>query len=194
MMAENESLNLGKRNARRWDAVYDAVRKEQPSEKVAAQISTRLCQALRRALKQLAEKGASLETLLAHRDSPAVLRQLLKQAGGHEYVEVFANTALTERDSGTQELLTAFIDGIWEAVSDQIREAVVGTGRWTNFVDLEIFLNEVQCQIEPDVQHIAQQLAADPSWMPKRKASKSGDKADSTAEMLGMSLLGIQHK
>lgn len=191
-MAENESLDLGNPNARRWDAVYDAIRKGQPCEKVAKQVRTKLHQGLRKALKQFAEKGVSLEDLLNHRDSPASLRQFLKKSGGHEYIELFAETALAEKGSDTHQFLEAFVGGVWETISDQIAQNVINSERWSNFVDVEIFLNEVRSQIEPDVQRAAQKLAADPSWMPTCKPDKNGEKTDPTADMLGMSLLGIQ--
>lgn len=193
-MAENESLDLGTRHARRWDAVYDAVRKGQPSERVAKQVGKKLCQSLRKAIKQLAERGVSIETLLANRHSPNILRKLLRQSEGHDYVALFSQTAITEKESSPPALLSAFVGGAWEAISDQIAQHVAGKGPWTNFVDLQIFLNEVSAQIEPEVQRISQKLADDPTWMPTCKVDKSGTKSDPTADMMSMSLLGIQKK
>ncbi len=84
--------------------------------------------------------------------------------------------------------------GVWDTISDQIAQNVVGTERWPSFVDVQIFLNEVRNQIEPDVQRIAEKLALDPSWMPICKPEKNGEKTNPTAEMLSMSLLGISNK
>ena len=193
-MAENESLVLGDPYAWRWKAVSEAVRKGQPAEKVAKRAERKLHEGLRKAPRQLAEKGISLEMLLESKESPRTLQRLLKQSEGHDYLSLFAQTALTKPDCGTQELLQAFVGGIWDTMSDQIAQNVTGSERWPNFVDVQIFLDGVQSKIEPGVQRIAEKLAADPSWMPTCKPERNGDKADSTAEMLGMSLLGIQKK
>ncbi len=193
-MAENESLVLGDPYAWRWKAVCEAVRKGQPPEDVAKKAEKKLYEGLRKALKQLAEKGISLEMLLDNRESPRTLQRLLKQSEGHGYLSLFAQTARTETDCGTQELLQAFVGGVWDTMSDQIAQNVTGSERWPNFVDVQIFLDGVQGRIEPGAHRIAEKLAANPSWMPTCKPEKNADKTNPTAEMLGLSLLGIQKK
>ncbi len=89
-MAENESLDLGNPYAWRWKSVYEAVRKGQSGEQVAKKAGKKLHEGLRKALKQLAEKGTSLETLLANRDSPSALQQFVKRSEGHDYAVLFA--------------------------------------------------------------------------------------------------------
>ena len=101
-MAENESLVLGDPYAWRWKAVSEAVRKGQPAEKVAKRAERKLHEGLRKALRQLAEKGISLEMLLESKESPRTLQRLLKQSEGHDYLSLFAQTALTKPDCGTQ--------------------------------------------------------------------------------------------
>jgi hypothetical protein len=191
-MAENESLDLSDPYARRWDAVKDAVRKGQSCEEVSKLVRRALYRGLRSFLKQLAKKGITLQTLLANRDSPAPLRRLLKQSEGHDYVELFAQTALTKNGSTTCELLEAFVSNIWDTISDQIAQQAAPSERWSNFADMHDFLNEVQ--IDADVRRIAQKLDKNPSWMPTCKPDRTGSKADPTAEMLVMSLLPIRNK
>lgn len=193
-MAENESLDLGSAHARRWDVVFDAVRKGESCEKTAEQVNEKLREGLRKALKQFAEYGVPLQTLLDRRNAPADLRQCLRQAKGHPYVVLLMETVLAEPGSTTKQLLGAFVGGVWDTISDQIAQNVVGSERWSNFVDIQIHLNEVRSQIEPEVQRIAEKLAADPAWMPSRKPDRSGDKIDPTAKALSLSLLGVPGK
>ncbi len=189
-MAENESLVLGDPYAWRWKPVCEAVRKGQPAETIAKKAEKKLHEGLRKALKQLAEKGITLEMLLDSRESPRTLQRLLKQSEGHDYLALFAQTALAQTGGGTKELLHAFVGGIWDTMSDQIAQDVTGDERWPNFVDAQVFLHEVRSLLEPGVQHIAEKLADDPSWMPTCKRESSEDKTDPAAEMLGNSLLG----
>lgn len=88
-MAENESLDLGSPYAKRWDVVCDLVRKGASPEKVASKVEDALYKALRKALKQLREKGVTPADLLKSRGCPQVLRQLLRKTQGHDYVRLF---------------------------------------------------------------------------------------------------------
>ncbi len=72
-MAENESLDLGSQNARRWDEVYNGIRDGTPRAKIAPKVSKKLPAALRKVYRQLAEKGVPFEQLLAARESPGTL-------------------------------------------------------------------------------------------------------------------------
>lgn len=193
-MAENESLVLGDPYAFRWRVVCKAVRNGQSREKVAKKVERAIREGLRNARKQLAERGISLEMLLANRESPRTLNGLLNKSEGHDYVALFAQTALAAAGSGTREFLEAFVGGIWEIMSDKISHNVSGSERWPSLVDAQAFLDEVQSEIRPEVQRIAERLAADPSSMLTGKRGTNVDETDPTADMLGVSLLGIQNK
>ncbi len=192
-MAENESLDLGTPGARRWHAVFAAVRNGEPAEEVANLVSRKLHGGLRKAFKELTEKGIALDKLLAARDSPETLRQLVKQCKGHAYAQLFSATAVAERGTSTEDVLADFIDAVWQVVGDQIAMHVAGTDRWPTLVDVELFSNQVRELIQPDVLRIAHKLAEDPTWLPKR-VGKKGLKGDPTTEMLPMSLLGVEKK
>ena len=190
-MAENESLDLGQRGARRWLVVFNAIRKGEPLPRVVEKVRKRLYDGLRHALKDLADIGISLVDLLSARDSPPTLRHLVKQSMGHEYADLFAQTALAESGNDCEGVLEAFVRNIWDKISDQVALNAVGTGLWTNLVDLQIRLNSVGDEIVQDFQRIAFKLAKDPTWQP-RTVGKRGEGVDRTTETLGMSLLGIR--
>ena len=52
-VAENESLDLGSSNARRWDEVAADFRNGTPWEKIAPKITRKLHEALRKVFKQV---------------------------------------------------------------------------------------------------------------------------------------------
>lgn len=191
-MAENESLDIRHSSGQRWAAIIDAVRKGQPPEKVARQVRRKLTQALRKALKQLAEKGAPLATLVANRDSPSSLTALVKQSECHDYAELFRQAALAANRGDAEAVLNSFVGGAWEIVADQIAQIASGSERWANVVDLQAYLDEVRQHAEPDLQRIAKGLAKDPSSMPRCRPRRGEEKVDATAEMMEMSLLPAQ--
>ncbi len=192
-MAENESLDIGHPRGQRWAVVCDAVRKGKPADKVAKQVHRKVTQGLRKALKQLAEKGVSLEVLLAHRNSPSSLRELLKRSEGHDYANLFLQAALAEKGRDTEAVLNSFVGGSWDIVSDQIAQAVSGSERWASVADLQRYLDEVRHQVEPNLHQIARRLANDPSSMPTCRPLRGSEKVDATAEMMEMSLLPVQN-
>ncbi len=190
-VAENESLDLGSHNARRWDEVYNGIRDGTPWEKVAPKVSKKLHDALRKVFKQLAEKGVPFEQLLAARESPGALNQLVKKSGNHPYAVLFRDVCLSESTKEAAEVLKSFVWAAWETVSDQIEHRLASPAGGRSLVDLQIFVNEVNHLIESDVNRLAQKLAEDPTQVPAR-VGKKGSKVDPTTEMLPMSLLGIQ--
>lgn len=184
------NLSTWASGARRWLVVFNAIRKGEPLGRVVEKVSKRLYDGLRNALEQFAEHGVRLSDLLAARGSPQTLRQLVKQAEGHEYGVLLAQTAITENGTNCEGLLEAYLGNMWDKISDPVAHNVVGKGPWTNIVDVNIFLNKVRDEIEADVQRIAFKLGEDPTWQPRHVAKTDGD-LDATTEALGMSLMGI---
>jgi len=187
-VAENESLDLS--NARRWDEVCNGIRDGMPWEKIAPKVSKKLHDALRKVFKQLAEKGVLFEHLLAARESPGALNQLVKKSGNHPYAVLFWDVCFSERTKEAAGVLKSFVWAAWETVSDQIEHRLASPAGGRSLVDLQVFVNEVNHLIEPDVNRLAQKLADDPTQVPVR-VGKKGGKVDPTTEMMGMSLLGI---
>jgi len=188
-VAENESLDLGSPNARRWDEVFNAIRNGAAWETVAPKVSKKLHDALRKVFKQLAQKGVPFEKLLAARESAGALNQLVKQTGNHPFAVVFRGVCFSEQGKDAAGVLKDFVWGVWETISDQLTHRLASADR--TLVDLQIAVNEINHLIEPDVNRLAQKLAEDPSQVPAR-VGKKGSKVDPTTEMLPMSMLGIQ--
>lgn len=191
-MAENESLNLDNPYGRRWAILADLIRRGEPFDKVARRVRRALYKGLRISLKQFVEYGITLEMLLQGRHSPQLLRQFVRQIEGHDYIRLFADIANASPELGTQGLLDAFVVGIWETVEDKIAHRVVGSNGLTSFTDVRGYLDQVAEQVKPDVDNIARRLSENPSWKPKMPSGAKDQQADTTVEMLSMSLLGSQ--
>lgn len=188
-VAENESLDLGSPNARRWDEIFNGIRNGTPWEKIAPKVSKKLHDALRKVFKQLAKKGVPFEQLLAARESPGALNQLVKKTSNHPFGILFRDVCFSENGKDAPGILNSFVWAIWETISDQIEHRLASAER--TLVDLQIAVNEINQLIEPDVNRLAQKLAENPAQVPAR-VGKKGSKVDPTTEMLPMSLLGIQ--
>jgi hypothetical protein len=94
-MAENESLDLA--NSRRWQSAHHSVRQGKSSQEVAGKVERSLYGGLRAAFKEFAKKGVSLKDFLAARRDPHALHELVKKMRGHDYAQLFEETALTPR-------------------------------------------------------------------------------------------------
>ena len=188
-MAENESLDLGSSNARRWDEVSQDIRNGTPWEKVAPKVTKKLHEALRKFFKQLAKKGVSFEQLLAARESPQALNDLVKKTGNHPYAVLLRDVCASGGTKETQGVLNEFVWSIWDTISDQIEVGTATAER--TFVDLQIVINEVNQLIGPDLERLSKKLAENPAKVPAR-VGKKGSKSDPTEEMMPMSLLGSE--
>ena len=188
-MAENESLDLDDPYGRRWDIVFGSIRKSEPFDKVVQRVRRAMYRGLRNALKQFAEHGITLKMLLDNRNSPLAIRQFARTTLGHDYVHLFAQVASASSHLDTASLLHAFVGAIWDAAGDQIACKVVTSDGPMSFNGMRDYLARVAAQVEPDVEHIARNLAKDPSWKPRMPAGTSDQQADSTPEILSMSLL-----
>ena len=193
-MAENESLNPDDPYGRRWDIVYRAIRKGEPPEKVVLRIRRAMYQGLRKTLRQCAEYGVTFQMLLDSRNAPQALRQFVRKTQGHEYVQLFADVAAASSLCDTEELLQAFVGAIWESVGDRIAHKVVRSDGPMSLNGMRDYLGHAAEQIQPDVDRIARNLASNPSWKPSLPRGKKGQEAETTAEMLSMSLLGNEQQ
>ncbi len=188
-MAENESLDLDDPYGRRWDIVFQSIRNNEPLDKVAQRVRRAIYRGFRNALKQLTECGITLRTLLDNRNSPLALRQFAKMALGHDYVHLFAQVASASSHLDTEGLLRAFVGAIWDAAGDRIAYKIVTSDGPTSLNGMRDYLARVAEQVAPDVDRIARKLAEDPSWKLRMPAGTNDQQADSTPEMLAMSLL-----
>ena len=146
-MAENESLDLGTRNARRWDKVHNAICEGESADKVARLAGKELYAALRRVLKQLAKYGVSIDQFLQARGSPDALRNLVKQADGHDYAQLLAETVAAEKYADSEGVIQAFIAIVWDKVSDQLTLHANGD---SSHVDVQICVNEAGHLLKPN--------------------------------------------
>ncbi len=189
-MAENESLDLDDPYGRRWGILVRSIRKHEPFDTVIGRVRKALYGGPRNALKQTEKYGVTLQMLLENRNSPQALRQFTRQTQGHDYVQLFADVAKANPQSDTPGLVQAFVAGVWETVEDRIAHRVVGSDGLTSFADVRSYLDRVAERIAPDVDRIARNLAEDPSWKPRMPRGSKGQGAETTTEMLSMSLLG----
>lgn len=156
---------------------------------VAPKVGTKLCAALRKALKELRESGVPLSAFLGARGSEGRLRELLRNSGGHEFAHLFVTTARANPGATEGELLGGFISAIWDKVADGIRLKIMDDSPDADRDRLQRITDEVAEEIKPEVERLAHRLADDPDWKP-RKSPKRGGRAEPTEEMMSESLLG----
>lgn len=192
-MAENESLDLGSSNARRWDEVAEDFRNGTPWEKIAPKITRKLHEALRKVFKQLEKKGVSFEQLLNARGSPEALNELVRKTGNQPFAVLFQDVCTIAGDNTTesQRVVSDFLWSILETITDQIEMRTAAPGR--SFVDLQTGKKEINRLIKSDVNRLSQKLAENPAKVPAR-VGKKGRTSDPTSEMMPMSLLGSEKK
>jgi hypothetical protein len=158
----------------------------------------KLCEALAAAFvprsNSSPKKGFSLKDFLAARHDPHALHGLVKKTKGHDYALLFEETALAENRAMDDALLESYLWGVWDKMSDQVAKSVVPCENWQNFPDLRSHLDEVREEIAAEVHRIAAKLAEDPTWLPRRPATKGGTKANETQTLLGESMLGVLPK
>ncbi len=193
-MAENESLDLWQPGGQRWLHVHDAVKKQQSPEEVAHKVTRKLLQALRKAFKEFAEAGITVEQFFENRHDPKAMDRLVRKCQGHEYAHLLAETAAVESGADDRQFMTSFLSGVVDRVSDQITHDVVGTSAWPDIAGVRKFFARVKSLIAIDVRRIAVKLAADPNWSPTVKGKRKGEAENPTKELLGMSLMGMGKK
>jgi len=193
-MAENESLDLWQPGGQRWLHVHDAVKKQQSPEEVAHKVTRKLPQALRKAFKEFAEAGVTIEQFLENRHDLKAMSRLVRKCQGHDYAHLLAETAAVESSADDRQLMTSFLIGVVERVSDQITHDVVGTSAWPDIAGVRDHFARVQVLIASDMQRISTKLAADPNWVPTVKSKPKSEAENPTKELLGMSLMGMGKK
>lgn len=135
-VAENESLDLGDAYAERWEVPLHFLRKGGPPKLVAGKAERSLDGEIRKALKQWQERGITLSNVLAARNSPTAMRELVRRSQGHPYLQLLAAAARVGGDSG-QSTLEGWIHAILDKFSDQCCFRLAGTGNLQTFEDVQ---------------------------------------------------------
>lgn len=188
-MAENESLDLG--SSPRMRFVFDTFRNGSSCPEVASKLEKALVGGLRNVLKQFREKGVTLADLLKSRDCPQALRQLLRKVQGHDYAELFAESAATSGPT-VKDCLASWIDSILHKMTDQICHRVAGSKHYPTIEEVHAFLGAVRDHLRPVVERLVTKLAEDPDWLPRCAPKKRQGHVNTTAELLNVSLLGVK--
>ena len=191
-MAENESLDLKSPNAQRWNAVRDAARKGASCRKVTSLTRQRLYDALRKVQKQFNTYGVDTAAFLAGRGSSRTLRDLVRQTKGHPYAELLVSVMNSNPGSADVECLKMWGHATLDMVFDQICHGLTGSDHFPSFFESHTFFDQVRTGRESDIERIATHLIEKPDWEPKRPSVKGAPVEDSTAELLPMSLMGVQ--
>jgi hypothetical protein len=187
-MAENESLDID--SSPRMRVVFNAFHKGASFQEILSKLENALRVGLRKALKQFKDKGVLLGDLLKSRDSPQALRELLRKTQGHDYARLFADAAGISGPTDT-DCLGGWINAILDKMTDQICLRVAGSENWPTIDDVQAFASDVREKLAPVVDRLVTKLAEDPTWQPTKWAPTKGQgPVDSTAELMGLSLLG----
>jgi hypothetical protein len=167
-MAENESLDLGQPGGQRWKHVLDAVRKKKSPADIARQVELKLPQALRKAIKEFAECGVPFDEFMKCRDDARELKRLVRKCEGHEFANLFEQTAAISAGEDDRQLLRSYLDGVLDRVVDQITHKVVGA-EWESIDEVKTVFNDVRELVKPDMDRIARKLDENHGWNPTVK-------------------------
>jgi len=189
-MAENESLDLNSPRAGRWIAVLNAARKGDSCRKVGMITRKTLSRAIRIVIGQFEEYGVTTADFLANRDSPQTLRKLVGKTKGHAYAELLVSVLGSSPGAPATDCLHRWLRAIPEKVFDQISHRLGGSELFPSFHDTHSFFERVGGEIRDDLETLAIKLDCDPHWKPIIRRAKGEPKADMTAELLSMSLVG----
>lgn len=184
-MAENESLDLGSPNGRRWHPVCQALREGRSPGQVAQEMRRALVRALRDVLKQLASYGVQPQDIVEASSSPSQLRALLDRCSGHDYALLLRDVCKTHAAQDASTVLKAWVSGVVERVSDQIVVNEASIQGKANLFQLAQTMGEVRELLSPDAEQMGQRMADDPKWRPRL----SPNDTQSLDQILGKSLL-----
>ncbi len=189
-MAENESLDLGAAYAQRWDKAFQAVRKGEPCDEVAAKVRRALYGGINKARKQFREQGDSLADFLSARGSRPQLRQLVRKTEGHQYAQLLESSAHTSGPT-VEDCVHGWVEAILDCVIEQICHRVAGTENWPTFFDVKEFTDSVRQTLASDVNRMVTKLAEDPNCRltAKRRDATGASHNGLTEELLDTSLL-----
>jgi hypothetical protein len=186
-MAENESLDL---KSPRWMAVLAAVRKGASYQDVGMIAKETILRAIRHALVQFEGYGVTTDHFLANRKSLRALDELVRQTEKHDYAELLVNVLNSNPSAPRTECLHQWVRAIFDAMVDGISHSVTGSKQFPSFFDTRLFFGKVRDEIRGDFEQIAIDLARDPNWRPDMRQKSRGPKANATAGLLSMSLIG----
>ncbi len=189
-MAENESLDLKSPNAMRWFAVLKAARDGASAQKVGSIARERYQRAMQKVQRQFEKYGVTTADFVNCRNSPQELRKLLRQAKGHEYAELFISVLQSNPSAPATECLSQWGHAVLDKMFDQIGHSLAGSERFQSFPQTRSFFRHVRQEVRADIERIAIELAKDPRARISARTSRGVPKADTTAELLPMSLVG----
>jgi hypothetical protein len=189
-MAENESLDLTSRHARRWNMVRDAAQKGGSCQEVASLTKKMFFKALRKTLREFVGYEVTTADFFASRGSPAVMRALVRQTKNHDYAELLATVIDSYPGAPPSECLDRWGHAILDKVFDQMALGLGGSQFFPSFFDTKSFFREVRNELQDDLTKVAVKLADDPHWKPIVRTKKGEPKNDPTASQLSVSLIG----
>ena len=188
-MAENESLDLGQPGGQRWKHVLDAVQKRKSPPDIARQVELKLPQALSKALKEFVECDVTFDEFMKSRDDTKALKRLVRKCNGHEFANLFEQTAAISAGENDRRLLGSFLDGVLDRVVDQITHKVVGA-EWESIENVRTVFNEVRELVQPDIDRLTRKLDDNHGWNPTVKPRNQEQKAEDAQSLMRVSLLG----
>lgn len=163
-MAENETLDVNV--SPRLQRVCRAFQQSEQEAQMEERLRRYFYSFIRQSLKNIADKGVSLEELLrAACGSAGDLHDVLRRSRQHDFARLLADNA--EPDISHTELLQRTMNGLWDRVVDQLALEVVPCPMWPNFPDLNDRLDQLRSGVQPDLQRIANRLAEDAEWEPR---------------------------
>ena len=189
-MAENEFLDLDDAYGRRWDILFQSIRKNEPSTKWCNGFGGR-CTVDSATPETVRGIRHHIKMLVEHRNSRLALRQFARTTLGHDYVHSLARLRPRLRtliQRVCSRLCWSDLGRRWGP--DRLQGC---DERWASEPQWDAGLpRSGRIAVLPDVDRIARKLAEDPSWKLRMPAGTNDQQADSTPEMLSMSLLRNQ--
>ena len=120
-------------------------------------------------------------------------KQFVRECDGHEFANLFEQTAAISAGEGDRQLLESYLGGVLDRVFDQITHKVVGA-EWESIDEVRTVFNEVRELVQPDVERLARNLDQNHAWNPTVKPRNQEQKAEDAQSLMRVSLLGDQKK
>jgi len=182
-MAENEYLDSTK--ARRWLSVADGLR-----DGCDIDVLTDRAQCQFHKTIQVIHHDIPLSELLALMNEPEKLSQRCNEIDGASDVKSFLIEASLGKDNPADAIFQFLSDALQNCFYD-IPHLAAERGQDLNVSRARRTLEEVRLRLNPDLRHMADKMAKNPSWKPRKPRDTKAAKVsiDNTKMILGQSLI-----
>ena len=176
---ENESLSLSAYRCS-FKGAANAMQRGGDPASIAPMLLDALFRGLRKFQHDLIGHGTTFAQLVEDIGNQERLHALVKQTKNHNYVHIFEQVATLGGDRAA--ILDRWVDHILSQVFSQVGSRAVPKS-YADFPRFGIARDCIKHLMRPEVARLAQKLATNPEWKPRRSASVTHQPPASGAAM-----------